>query len=68
MDKTLKTKVDEKTAMSGAIQAKPTWCKTCIHVAEGFVGPYKAYCDMYLDSKPKGVLFNGEECDFYEER
>lgn len=64
----LKAKKDEEAAMTGAIQPDPVQCKTCLHVAEGELGPYKGFCDMYLDDKPKDVLFDGKNCDFYEER
>lgn len=68
MDEKLKAKKDEEAAMTGAIQANPVQCKTCFHCAEGKVGAYKGFCDMYPEDKPQEVLFDGKDCDFYEER
>ena len=56
-------------------------CKDCIHrdkeeikVGNKIIkcGITKSYCDMFIgppidNGKPTGILFNGDNCDFYEE-
>lgn len=68
MDEKLKAKKDEEAAMTGAIQPNPVYCKTCINVADGELGPYKGFCDMFPDDKPREVFFDGAECEVYAEK
>lgn len=70
MDKKLKAKIDENMHMTGAIRPNPVWCKTCLwsHGEPPFADePDKANCMVYENVfKPRGVLFDGEECEFYQ--
>lgn len=55
-------------------------CKTCEHAKPDIVkggrtlvcGYKNAYCDMYTQGKtggkPSGILFNGDECEFYKRK
>lgn len=56
-------------------------CKDCIHRDKEEIkigdktikcGVTKSFCDMFIgppidNGKPNGILFNGDDCDFYEE-
>lgn len=42
-------------------------CKTCKFKRSGVIGYKIAYCEKYNDGKPDEILFEGAECEFYEE-
>lgn len=56
----------------GCATLNPKWCKTCLYVKKSKDNkkklPDNAYCKMYQkpEAKPKEVLFEGKECDFYD--
>lgn len=61
---------DAEGATWGCATLNPKWCKTCAYVKKlkNKKLPDNAYCRMYQkpEAKPKGVLFEGEQCDFYD--
>lgn len=69
MDERLKRKKDEEVNMTGAIRPNPVYCNTCAnaHWKPPFAdSPDKANCRVYIKNfKPKDVLFNGAECEYY---
>ena len=69
VDVLLKRKKDEEAQMTGAIRPNPVYCRTCkwSHGKAPYADlPEKANCIVYdKEFKPKEVLFDGAECDFY---
>jgi len=70
IDELIKEKKDEEAAMTGVVKPNPIYCETCIHSHGDSPlndGPAKLNCMMYYDeSKPREVLFDGAECEYYE--
>lgn len=73
MDSKLKAKMDEQAAMTGARRPNPVKCRTC-KFSHGKApwenGPEKANCAIFAygtELKPKDILFEGADCDFYVE-
>lgn len=72
-DEMMKKKIqDMEHEVWGCATLNPKWCRTCRYVKKSNDDKEKlsnnAYCKMYQkpEAKPKGVLFEGEECDFYD--
>lgn len=42
-------------------------CKDCAKRKKGIIGFKNAYCDGYPEGKPHEILFENEECYYYEE-
>lgn len=40
-------------------------CRTCQHKDAGKIGYKKSRCWVYADGKPRGILFDGEDCPRY---
>lgn len=66
--------LDSWDEVLGCTRPNPIWCQTCMfaHGKPPFEDlPDKGHCMIYSRSsgemKPKEVLFDGEECEFYEE-
>lgn len=65
--------LESENEVWGCTRPNPVWCRTCMfaHGKTPFEdAPDKSYCMIYRKSdgemKPKEVLFDGEECEFYE--
>lgn len=67
--KKLKRKKEEEINMTGAIRPNPVYCRTCFnsHGEPPWADkPDKVNCRVYMEFfKPRDVLFDGAECEFY---
>lgn len=72
MNKELIAKTNDRINMTGAKRPMAVWCQTCKNAngeAPWANGPEKANCKVYQYGdmlKPRDVLFNGADCEFYE--